>query len=244
MLASQVRRYLYFALLLLIFIFGVWAERSGFLETMLEYEEDVIYLTVEHLKLSLISGGLAVLIGVPLGILLSRPSLSHIAENAMQVLNIGTTVPTLALLALSMSFLGIGNGPAIFGLLVATLLPIVRNSYTGLLSVPAHLKEAASGMGMTPGQMLRQVELPNALFVIMAGIRTALAINVGTAPLAFLIGGTSLGELIFTGIAVDEQAMMLAGAIPTALLAVSVDFILGLMTFVLVSKGVNPLRQR
>ncbi len=244
MLASQVRRYLYFALLLLIFLFGVWAERSGFLETMLEYEEDVIYLTVEHLKLSLISGGLAVLIGVPLGILLSRPSLSHIAENAMQVLNIGTTVPTLALLALSMSFLGIGNGPAIFGLLVATLLPIVRNSYTGLLSVPAHLKEAASGMGMTPGQMLRQVELPNALFVIMAGIRTALAINVGTAPLAFLIGGTSLGELIFTGIAVDEQAMMLAGAIPTALLAVSVDFILGLMTFVLVSKGVNPLRQR
>lgn len=244
MLASQVRRYLYFSLLLLIFIFGVWAERSGFLETMLEYEEDVIYLTVEHLKLSLISGGLAVLIGVPLGILLSRPSLSHIAENAMQVLNIGTTVPTLALLALSMSFLGIGNGPAIFGLLVATLLPIVRNSYTGLLSVPAHLKEAASGMGMTPGQMLRQVELPNALFVIMAGIRTALAINVGTAPLAFLIGGTSLGELIFTGIAVDEQAMMLAGAIPTALLAVSVDFILGLMTFVLVSKGVNPLRQR
>lgn len=244
MLASQIRRYLYFALLLLIFIFGVWAERSGFLETMLEYEEDVVYLTIEHLKLSLISGGLAVLIGVPLGILLSRPSLSHIAENAMQVLNIGTTVPTLALLALSMSFLGIGNGPAIFGLLVATLLPIVRNSYTGLLSVPAHLKEAASGMGMTPGQMLRQVELPNALFVIMAGIRTALAINVGTAPLAFLIGGTSLGELIFTGIAVDEQAMMLAGAIPTALLAVSVDFILGLMTFVLVSKGVNPLRQR
>ncbi len=244
MIISQMRRYLYFGLLFLVFSFGVWAERSGFLETMLEYEEDVVYLTLEHLKLSLISGGLAVLIGVPVGIILSRPSLSHIAENAMQVLNIGTTVPTLALLALSMSFLGIGNGPAIFGLLVATLLPIVRNSYTGLLAVPAHLKEAASGMGMTPKQMLFQVELPNALFVIMAGVRTALAINVGTAPLAFLIGGSSLGELIFTGIAVDEQAMMLAGAIPTALLAVAVDFALGLLTFVLVSKGVNPLRQR
>lgn len=244
MLISRVRRYLYAGLLFLVFIFGVWAERSGFLETMLEYEEDVVYLTLEHLKLSLISGGLAVIIGVPIGILLSRPAMSRIAENIMQVLNIGTTVPTLALLALSMSVLGIGNGPAIFGLLVATLLPIVRNSYTGLLSVPAHLKEAASGMGMTPAQMLRQVELPNALFVIMAGIRTALAINVGTAPLAFLIGGSSLGELIFTGIAVDDQAMMLAGAIPTALLAVAVDFVLGLLTFVLVSKGVNPLRQR
>ena len=80
--------------------------------------------------------------------------------------------------------------------------------------------------------------------MILAGIRTALAINVGTAPLAFLIGGTSLGELIFTGIAVDDQAMMLSGAIPTALLAVAVDFVLGVMTFLLVSKGVNPLRQR
>ncbi|MCV6589176.1 MAG: ABC transporter permease [Marinobacterium sp.] len=244
MLAQQMRRYLYYGMLLLIFLFGVWAERSGFLEEMLEYEEDVVYLVVEHLKLTAVSGGLAVLIGVPLGIVLSRPRFSHVAENAMQVLNIGTTVPTLALLALSMSLLGIGNSPAILGLLVATLLPIVRNTYTGLLSVPVHLKEAASGMGMLPRQMLWQVELPNALYVIMAGIRTALAINVGTAPLAFLIGGTSLGELIFTGIAVDEQAMMLAGAIPTALLAVTVDFVLGALTFVLVSKGVNPLRQR
>jgi len=244
MLAQQARRYLYYGMLLLIFLFGVWAERSGFLEEMLEYEEDVLYLVVEHLKLTAVSGGLAVLIGVPLGIILSRPRFTGMAENAMQLLNIGTTIPTLALLALAMSVLGIGNGPAILGLLVATLLPIVRNTYTGLLSVPAHLKEAASGMGMLPRQMLWQVELPNALYVILAGIRTALAINVGTAPLAFLIGGTSLGELIFTGIAVDEQAMMLAGAIPTALLAVAVDFVLGALTFVLVSKGVNPLRQR
>ena len=244
MILSSLRRYLYYGLLFLLFVFGAWAERTGFIETMLEYEEDVIYLAVEHMKLTLISGGLAVLIGVPLGILLSRPAARGFAENGMQILNIGTTVPTLALLALSMSFLGIGNGPAIFGLLVATLLPIVRNSYTGLLAVPAHLKEAAEGMGMTARQMLWKVELPNALYVILAGIRTALAINVGTAPLAFLIGGTSLGELIFTGIAVDDQAMMLSGAIPTALLAIMVDFVLGVLTFILVSKGVNPLRQR
>ena len=157
MILSSLRRYLYYGLLFLLFVFGVWAERSGFIETMLEYEEDVVYLIVEHLQLTLISGGLAVLIGVPLGILLSRPSARGFAENAMQVLNIGSTVPTLALLALSMSFLGIGNGPAIFGLLVVTLLPIVRNCYTGLLAVPAHLKEAAEGMGMTSQQMLWKV---------------------------------------------------------------------------------------
>lgn len=244
MLFNQARRYLYFGILLLVFITGVWAERSGVLAELLEYDEDIRYLVVEHLKLTLISGGLAVLIGVPLGILLSRPRLARHAETAMQLLNIGTTVPTLALLALAMSVLGIGNGPAIFGLLVATLLPIVRNTYTGLLAVPAHLKEAASGMGMLPRQLLWQVELPNALYVILAGVRTALAINVGTAPLAFLIGGTSLGELIFTGIAVDEPIMMLAGAVPTALLAITLDFSLGLLAFVLVSKGVNPLRQR
>lgn len=244
MLLNQARRYLYYGVLLLVFITGVWAERSGILAELLEYDEDVRYLVVEHLKLTLISGGLAVLIGIPLGIVLSRPALARYAETAMQLLNIGTTVPTLALLALAMSVLGIGNGPAIFGLMVATLLPIVRNTYTGLLAVPAHLKEAASGMGMLPRQLLWQVELPNALYVILAGVRTALAINVGTAPLAFLIGGTSLGELIFTGIAVDEPVMMLAGAIPTALLAVAIDFSLGLLAFVLVSKGVNPLRQR
>lgn len=244
MLFNQARRYLYYAILLLVFMTGVWAERSGVLAELLEYDEDIRYLVVEHLKLTLISGGLAVLIGIPLGIILSRPTLARYAETAMQLLNIGTTVPTLALLALAMSFLGIGNGPAIFGLLVATLLPIVRNTYTGLLAVPAHLKEAASGMGMLPRQLLWQVELPNALYVILAGVRTALAINVGTAPLAFLIGGTSLGELIFTGIAVDEPIMMLAGAVPTALLAITIDFSLGLLAFVLVSKGVNPLRQR
>ena len=131
------------------------------------------------------------------------------------------------MLALAMSLLGIGVVPAIFGLWVATLLPIVRNTYAGMRGVPAHLVEAAHGMGMRPLQILRRVELPNALFVIFAGIRTALAINVGTAPLAFLIGGGGLGELIFTGIDLNEPGMMLAGAIPTALLAVLVDFVVG-----------------
>ncbi|MEF1215238.1 ABC transporter permease, partial [Vibrio alginolyticus] len=164
-----------------------------------------------------------------------------VAESAMQVLNVGTTIPTLAILALAMSFLGIGTVPAVFGLTIASLLPIVRNTYIGLKEVPAHLKEAASGIGMTELQMLFQVEIPNALFVIFAGIRTALAVNVGTVPLAFLIGGGGLGELIFTGIDLDEPIMMLAGAIPTAMLAIAIDSVVGAVSYVTVPKGCNPI---
>ena len=116
------------------------------------------------------------------------------------------------------------------------------NTISGLRSVPRYLIEAARGMGMTPTQILLRVELPNAMFVILAGMRTALAINVGTAPLAFLIGGGGLGELIFTGIDLMEPGMLLAGAIPTALLAVLIDFAVGQCQFWLVPRGVNPLR--
>ena len=224
------------------FLAGVLVGRAGLIEDILSYWEDIVYLTQEHMFLVVVAGGLAILVGVPLGVWLSRPHMRRFAETAMQALNIGTTIPTLAVLALAMSFLGIGTVPAIFGLFVATLLPIVRNAYAGLLAVPRHLIEAANGMGMTPTQILLRVEVPNALFVMFAGIRTALAICVGTAPLAFLIGGGGLGELIFTGIDLFEPGMMLAGAVPTALLAVLTDFVIGQGQYWLVPRGVNPLR--
>lgn len=242
MLRPALKRACYILTLILMFLIGAELQSNGFIEEMLSYQEDVVYLTGQHVELVAISGGIAILIAIPLGVLLSRPKLAHVAEAAMQGLNIGTTIPTLAILALSMSILGIGTLPAVFGLCVASLLPIVRNTYTGLLEVPAHLKEAASGIGMTAHQMLLQVEIPNALFVMFAGIRTALAINVGTVPLAFLIGGGGLGELIFTGIDLDEPVMMLAGAIPTALLAILVDLMIATLAFLIVPKGVNPLR--
>ncbi|WP_027858557.1 ABC transporter permease [Marinobacterium jannaschii] len=242
MLRPALKRASYILALILMFLIGAELQSNGFIEEMLGYQEDVVYLTGQHIELVAISGGIAILIAIPLGVLLSRPGLAHIAETAMQGLNIGTTIPTLAILALSMSLLGIGTLPAVFGLCVASLLPIVRNTYTGLLEVPAHLREAAAGIGMTARQMLLQVEIPNALFVMFAGIRTALAINVGTVPLAFLIGGGGLGELIFTGIDLDEPVMMLAGAIPTALLAIVVDLLIAMLAFLIVPKGVNPLR--
>ncbi len=224
------------------FALGVLAHGSGLFEQVARYWGEIAYLSRQHLQLVAISGGLAILVGVPLGMWLSRPAMRRSAEGLIQVLNLGSTIPTLAVLALAMSLLGIGVVPAIFGLWVASLLPIVRNTYAGMLGVPAYFVEAANGMGMRPAQVLARVELPNALFVMFAGIRTALAINVGTAPLAFLIGGGGLGELIFTGIDLNEPGMMLAGAVPTAALAVLVDFAVGAVAFWVVPRGVNPLR--
>jgi osmoprotectant transport system permease protein len=228
--------------LIVAFALGVLAQRSGLFDQIAKYRSDIIYLSQQHMRLVAISGGLAIAVGVPLGLWLSRPGMRRMAESIMQALNIGSTIPTLAVLALAMSLLGIGVVPAIFALWVASLLPIVRNTYAGMLGVPAYFVEAATGMGMRPMQILSGVEFPNALFVTFAGIRTALAINVGTAPLAFLIGGGGLGELIFTGIDLNEPAMMLAGAIPTALLAVLVDFAVGALAYWVVPRGVNPLR--
>ncbi|TFH87892.1 ABC transporter permease [Billgrantia azerbaijanica] len=229
-------------LLVAVFFAGVWSHASGVIDDFLWYLPDVRYLLGEHLWLTAVSGGLAIGFAVPLGIVLSRPTMAGVAESLMQVLNVGTTIPTLAVLALSMSFLGIGTVPAVFGLFVATLLPIARNTYAGLKGVNPALLEAAAGIGMSPLQRLVKVELPNALYVIFAGIRTALTINVGTVPLAFLIGAGGLGELIFTGIDLYEPVMMLAGAIPTALLAIVVDAVIATVAFLVVPRGVNPSR--
>jgi osmoprotectant transport system permease protein len=183
-----------------------------------------------------------VLVAVPAGIWLSRPWRGRSVHAVMLALNAGQAIPKLALLALAMSALGIGVMPAIFALWVATLLPIAMNTYEGIRAVPATLIDAATGIGMRPSQILWRVELPNAMFVIFAGLRTALAIAVGTAPLAFLVGGGGLGELIFTGIDLNDFTMLLAGAIPTALLAIATDAAVAQLQYRLVPRGVNPQR--
>ena len=224
------------------FTLGAVLQARGLLPSILKNSSDVLYLARQHMRLVAISGILAILVGVPLGVALTREPLRRYANLVMQVVNLGTTIPTLAILALAMTVLGLGTPSAVFGLFALTLLPIVLNTIAGIRMVPPALIEAARGMGMTKWGILVQVELPNALYVIMAGIRTALAVNVGTAPLAFLIGGGGLGELIFTGIDLMEPGMLLAGAIPTALLAILVDLLVGAAQHWLVPRGVNPLR--
>jgi osmoprotectant transport system permease protein len=179
-------------------------------------------------------------VGIPAGILLSRPSMVGRAERFMQFFNIGNTVPPLAVLAIALGILGIGSGPAIFALFLASLLPIVRNTYEGLKNVQGSLKEAAVGIGMTPRQVLWKVELPNAVPIIIGGVRVALAINVGTAPLAFLIGANSLGSLIFPGIALNNQPQLLLGAACTALLALLLDGLVTLASRLWLERGLRP----
>lgn len=219
-----------------------WTTFSDMPAKILSFHDDIVYLSGQQIKLVIEAAVLAILTGVPIGAMLSRPAFRRFSELLLQIFNLGTTVPTLAILALCMTVLGIGVVPAIFGLWAATLLPIVRNTYTGLRSVSATLIEAARGMGMTNSQIFWQVELPSASVVIFGGIRTAVSICVGTAPLAFLIGVGGLGELIFTGIALNDLAMMLAGAIPTAILAVVADLLISKLQYVLVPRGINPYR--
>lgn len=212
---------------------------GNFWEGLQFYWGDISYLSVQHLYIVAVSGLLALLVALPLGVWMSRPANQRYAMVVMQGLNIGQAIPKLALLALAMSLLGVGGSAAIFGLWVATLLPVCVNTYEGLRAVPPHLLEAAQAMGMTPRETLWKVELPNAMNVIFAGIRTALAINVGTAPLAFLVGGGGLGELIFTGIDLNDFGMMVAGAAATALLAIAVDLACGALQSLVVSRGVK-----
>lgn len=239
---SMLSRLCRWLVLIGVFCLGILADRSGMLAAMAEHWDDIRYLSIQHLQLTVISGATAIAIGVPLGVLLARRKLGIIGPIIAQLVNLGTTIPTLAILALAMMVLGLGTPPALFGLTVLTILPIMLNTIAGLRSIPPALIEAARGMGMTNRQILLQVELPNAMFVILAGIRTALAINIGTVPLVFLIGGGGLGELIFTGIDLMDTGLLLAGAIPTALLAILVDLAASQVQFWLVPRGINPLR--
>ena len=195
-------------------------------ETIKARQVDLVYLGQQHLILVFSSMALALLVGIPSGILLSRPAARRWAEYVMQIFNIGNTLPPLAVLALAMVVIGIGDKPAIIALFLASLLPIVRNTYAGLCSVPPSLIEAANGIGMTKIQRLRQVEIPNALPVMLSGVRIATAINVGTAPLAFLIGASSYGELIFPGIYLNDFPTLILGAVATALFALILDLAL------------------
>lgn len=213
------------ALLALILVTGLIVWGVG-LDTVKERRVDLIYLGQQHLKLVFSSMALALLVGIPSGILLSRPAARRFAEYVMQIFNVGNTLPPLAVLALAMVIIGIGDRPAIFALFLASLLPIVRNTYAGLCSVPGSLIEAAKGIGMTRWQRLRQVELPNAWPVMLSGIRIATAINVGTAPLAFLIGASSYGELIFPGIYLNDFPTLILGSAATALFAMILDLAL------------------
>ena len=180
--------------------------------------------TLQHIGLTFISLIIAVIIGLPLGIFIARRQ--KMAGPVLAVAGIMQTIPSIALLGFMIPLLGIGPRPAIVALFIYALLPIIRNTYTGILGVDIYVTDAAAAMGMSSRQRLFKVELPLAMPVILAGIRTATVINVGVATLASYVAAGGLGEFIFGGISLNNTNMILAGAIPAALLAIIFDFLL------------------
>jgi osmoprotectant transport system permease protein len=183
--------------------------------------------TLQHIGLTFISLLIAVIIGLPLGILIARKK--QLSGAVLGFAGVLQTIPSIALLGFMIPLLGIGATPAVVALFLYALLPIIRNTYTGITGVDASVKEAAQAMGMSSGQILFRVELPLAMPVILAGIRTATVINVGVATLASYIAAGGLGEFIFGGISLNNSNMILAGAIPAALLAIMFDVLLALV---------------
>ncbi len=218
---------------------GVLCERLGFFAFMAESWEDVLFFLWQHIQLVFVGSMFAVLIGVPIGIVLTRQFMRPFRKLLLALLGILQTIPSLAVLAMVMTWVGIGAKTAIIGLVVYSLLPIIRNTVAGIDNINPTLIDAARGMGMTPVQTLFKVELPNALYIILTGIRTSTVILVGTAALSFLVGGGGLGDLIFTGIAMVDPGIMLGGAIPTAILAIAMNWFLGRVEFYLLSPGLR-----
>jgi len=198
------------------------------LQFILQNHMEVLDLTTEHLWLVGASITLAVLIGIPLGILITRwPGLS---KPVLGGANIIQTVPSLALFGFLLPAPWIGaraDRIAILALMLYALLPLIRNTYTGIKGVDPAVVEAGRGMGMTDRQLLWQVQLPLALSVIIAGVRVATVLSIGLATIAAAIGAGGLGEFIFRGLAMVNNQVILAGAIPAAALAILADTSLG-----------------
>lgn len=200
----------------------------SFVEFILSRKVEVLSATLQHIRLTGISVALAVGAGVPVGVMLTR--FPWLARWVLGVAGVIQTIPSLALLGFLLPLPligGIGTTPAVVALFLYSLLAIIRNTYTGIRQVDPAIKEAARGMGMTDMQVLRMVELPLSLPMIMAGIRISAVVCVGIATLCAAIGAGGLGQFIFRGISMVNNAMILAGAVPAAVLALCLDFLLG-----------------
>ena len=203
-------------------------ETDGLGRFLADHQSQILTLTGEHIVLVAASTLAAILVGVPLGVLVARKG--TLARPVLGAASVLQTIPSLALFGflIPLPYLGgIGARTAIAALVVYALLPIVRGTYTGIKQVPAATVEAGTGLGMTSRQVLWWVELPLALPVIMAGIRVATVVSVGVATIAAAIGAGGLGTFIFRGVAMVDNRLILAGALPAAALALLADWLLG-----------------
>jgi osmoprotectant transport system permease protein len=196
----------------------------------LDHRSEILSATLDHLALVVIAMAFAIAIAVPLGMLIVQHR--HLRAISLGVASVFQTIPSLALFGflIPIPFIGgIGRRTAIVALVLYALLPILRNTYVGLTGIDPAILEAADAMGMTSTQILFRVRLPLALSIILAGIRTATVITIGVATIAAAIGAGGLGTFIFRGVAMVNDSVILAGAIPAALLAIFADLLLGLL---------------
>ncbi len=188
---------------------------------------------LEHVQLVLIPLGAAILISLPAGIILTRARYSRFSGQVMALFNAGQTIPPLAIIAIFFPFLGLGYGPALLALTIYALLPIARNTLAAIASVPVEVKNAAQGMGMTDWEILRKVELPLSVPIIMSGIKTSAVLTVSTAVLAALVGGKGMGAVIFAGINFFRPELILAGTLLVGVMAVMLERLLSLLEWFL-----------
>ncbi|MFN2354104.1 MAG: ABC transporter permease [Desulfopila sp.] len=226
---------------LLLVAVGIGLQKTGTVAIFsdpYDYPE-LIRLLWQHLYLVGVSMAIATVMGLTVGIILTRPKFRAYTGVVMYVVSLGQTIPSLAVLALVMTFLGIGAKSAIFALTIYSTLPIARNTLAGINAVPSSIIDAAKGMGMTTMGILWHVEIPMALNIILTGFRVALVINVGTTALVYLIGAGGMGDWIFTGINMMMTDKLIAGALPVTLLALLADFLIEVLRVLLVSKGLR-----
>lgn len=197
---------------------------TNFIETVQSRSDIIQQAFLEHMYLSFVALAIGIAIALPLGILIAR--YRKYAEPVIGVTAVFQTIPSLALFGFLVPLIGIGSNTALIALIIYALLPILRNTYTGITTVDSSIIEAGRGMGMTRTQILAQIEFPLALPFIMAGIRTATVLTVGIATLATFVGAGGLGDVIYRGLQSYNKSLILAGALPVALLAITFDLLL------------------
>lgn len=202
-----------------------------------ENSTDILLKTWEHFYISFSALLLGVIIAVPLGIMLSKTK--TVAKIVLTVTSVLQTVPSLALLAIMIPFLGVGKVPAIFALCIYSLLPILNNTFIGMRSVNQNIKAAGTAMGMTPLQSMRMVELPLAMPIIMSGIRLSAVYVISWATLASYIGAGGLGDFIFNGLNLYKTELIVGGALLVTALALLVDFLLSRFERFMIPKGLR-----
>ncbi len=218
------------------FVLGVFFPTSS---QLIHPNATVIEFTAQHLELVFVSSLITIPAGLIFGIIVTRDDFREVLPLVNNLVNSGQTVPTIAIVAFMAPIIGFGFWPAIIALVAYGLLPVVRNTIAGLEAVDDFVIDSARGMGMTPTQILFQIELPIASSVIMAGIRTSMVINVGTATLGAFVGSGGLGTPIASGLSMTIDAFILLGAIPAALLAILIDYVLDRIEFVLTPRGLQ-----